>query len=245
RIFIQVGLFIVTFVSTTFAGSEWVYGRSIWFTPDYSWSDFLSGMEYSIPFLVILTVHEFGHYFTAMYHRIKSSLPYYLPIPPLPFLPFSFGTLGAVIRLRQRVFSKKQNFDIGLSGPLAGFIVALGILFYGFLTLPEPEYIFTVHPEYEQYGLDYADHVYQDQSKVIDVVIGKNLLFLFFEHYVADPERMPNPHEIMHYPVIFAGFLSLLFTFMNLLPVGQLDGGHIAYGLFGFRRHRIIASFVF
>ena len=102
------------------------------------------------------------------------------------------------------------------------------ILFYGFTHLPEPEYIFQIHPEYEQYGLRYADYVYENQQEsIIDITIGKNLLFLFFENFVADPARVPNPHEIMHYPFIFAGFLSLVFTFLNLLPIGQLDGGHV------------------
>ena len=242
RVLLQLGLFIITFITTTLAGAEWAYGRSI-FAPDYSWSDFLSGLEFSIPFLLILTVHEFGHYFVARYHKVKVTLPYYLPMPPLPF---SIGTMGALIRLREKVYSKKQNFDIGLAGPLAGFVTALVILFYGFTHLPEPEYIFQIHPEYEQYGLSYADYVYENQKEsIIDITIGKNLLFLFFENYVADPARVPNPHEIMHYPFIFAGFLSLVFTFLNLLPIGQLDGGHVSYGLFGFKIHRIIASVIF
>ena len=242
RVLLQLGLFIITFITTTLAGAEWTYGRSV-FVKNYSWSDFLSGLEYSIPFLLILTVHEFGHYFAARYHKVKVTFPYYLPMPPLPF---SIGTMGALIRLREKVYSKKQNFDIGFAGPLAGFVAALVILFYGFTHLPEPEYIFQIHPEYEQYGLNYADYVYQNQKEsIIDITIGKNLLFLFFENFVADPARVPNPHEIMHYPVIFAGFLSLVFTFLNLLPIGQLDGGHVAYGLFGFKLHRLIASIIF
>ena len=242
RVLIQLALFITTFITTSLAGAEWTYGRSV-FMPDYSWQDFFSGMEFSIPFLLILTVHEFGHYFIAMYHKVKATLPYYIPIPPLPF---SIGTMGAVIRLREKVYSKKQNFDIGLAGPLAGFVVALIILFYGFTHLPEPEYIFQIHPEYEQYGLNYADVVYQDQKEnTIDIIIGRNLLFVFFENFVADPARVPNPHEIMHYPLLFAGFLSLVFTFLNLLPIGQLDGGHVVYGLFGYKIHRIIASAIF
>jgi membrane-associated protease RseP (regulator of RpoE activity) len=211
--------------------------------PDYSWQDFLSGLEFSIPFLLILTVHEFGHYFVAMYHKVKATLPYYLPMPPLPF---SIGTMGAVIRMREKVYSKKQNFDIGIAGPLAGFVVALIVLFYGFTHLPEPEYIFQIHPEFEQYGPNYADVVYENQKEnTIDPVIGRNLLFMFFENFVADPTRVPNPHEVMHYPFLFAGFLSLVFTFLNLLPIGQLDGGHVVYGLFGYKIHRIIASAIF
>lgn len=244
RVLLQVGLFIATFITTTIAGAEWAYGRSV-LMPDYSWNDFFSGLEFSIPFLLFLTFHEFGHYFTARFHKIKVTLPYYLPVPTF-LVPNPIGTLGAVIRIRERIYSKTQNFDIGLSGPVAGFIVGIATLFYGFTHLPEPEYIFQFHPEYEQYGLDYADYVYENQKEnTMDLTIGKNLIFLFFENYVADPARVPNPHEIMHYPVIFAGFLALVFTFLNLFPIGQLDGGRVIYGLFGFRIHRIIASVFF
>lgn len=244
RVLLQVGLFIATFITTTIAGAELAYGRYV-LMPDYTWADFFSGLEFSVPFLLFLTVHEFGHYFMARYHKVKVTLPYYIPIPPM-ILPVSIGTLGAVIRIREKIYSKKQNFDIGLAGPLAGFIIAVVVLFYGFTHLPEPSYIFKFHPEYETYGLNYADHVYENPKvNTMDMMIGKNLLFLFFEKYVADPSRVPNPHEIMHYPVILAGFLSLVFTFLNLLPVGQLDGGHIVYGLFGYRIHRIIASVFF
>jgi membrane-associated protease RseP (regulator of RpoE activity) len=244
RVLIQLGLFVTTFITTTLAGAELSFGRSI-LMDDYSWSDFYSGLEFSVPFLLILTVHEFGHYFVALYHKVKVTLPYYIPIPPVIF-PLSIGTLGALIRIREKIYSKKQNFDIGLAGPLAGFAVALIVLFYGFTHLPEPEYIYQFHPEYEPYGLNYADVVYKNQKEnTVDIIVGKNLLFLFFEKFVADPSRVPNPHEIFHYPIIFAGFLSLVFTFLNLFPIGQLDGGHVVYGLFGYKTHRIIASIFF
>ena len=242
RVIIQAALFIATVITTTLAGAEWTYGRSV-FIPGYSWQDFFSGLQFSIPFLLILTVHEFGHYFTAMYHKVGATLPYYIPIPPFPF---SIGTMGALIRLRSKVHSKKQNFDIGIAGPLAGFAMAMIVLFYGFTHLPEPEYIFQIHPEYEKHGLNYAATVYENQpDNIIDVTMGKNLLFLFFENFIADPARVPNPHEIMHYPILFAGYLSLVFTCLNLLPIGQLDGGHVVYGLFGFKIHRIIATVFF
>ena len=82
RVLLQIGLFVITFITTTIAGAEWTYGKSI-YAPTYTWSDFLSGLEFSIPFLLILTVHEFGHYFMTRYHKIKVSLPYYLPMPPI------------------------------------------------------------------------------------------------------------------------------------------------------------------
>jgi membrane-associated protease RseP (regulator of RpoE activity) len=241
RVLVQIILFLLTLASTTFAGSVFVYS-GLSESQEYSWSDFFHGFEYSIPFLLILTAHEFGHYFMAKYHKVSASLPYYIPTPP--FL-FPFGTLGAVIRLRSKVYSKKQNFDIGLAGPLAGMVAALVVLYYGFTHLPEPEYIFKIHPDYEQYGLNYADHVYNKPPGLGDLIIGKNLLFLFFENFVADPTRVPNPHEIMHYPYLLAGFLSLMFTSLNLLPIGQLDGGHVVYGLFGYRIHKIIATCTF
>jgi len=235
-------LFIVTFITTTLAGAEWTYGKSV-FMPDYTWADFVSGLPYSICFLTILTCHEFGHYFTAIYYRIKTTLPYYIPLPPLPLF---LGTLGALIRIKERITSNKQQFDVGIAGPLAGFVVAIVFLIYGFVTLPPPEHIFQFHPEYRQYGLDYASHVYQVVPPgTIDVLIGKNMLFVFLEKLFADPVRMPNPHEIMHYPFLFAGFLSLVFTCANLLPIGQLDGGHVLYGMVGYRRHRIAATGIY
>jgi membrane-associated protease RseP (regulator of RpoE activity) len=244
------GLFIATFITTTFAGAELCFGRSVQ-GPNFTWDDFKLGMEFSIPLLLFLTCHEFGHYFTAIYHKVKSSLPYYLPVPPVPM--FNIGTLGAVIRLRSRPDSNVQFFDIGIAGPIAGFVMALMILFYGFKTLPPAEHIFSIHPEYKQYGLDYADHVYEPEfyqkelaekkiPATLDIFVGKNLAYIFFETYVADPSRVPNVHEVIHYPVLLAGLISLLFTALNLFPIGQLDGGQAVYGMFGDKRHRLVGS---
>ena len=241
---IHSSLFILTLITTTLAGAEWTHGKSV-LIPGYTWEDFYSGLPYALCFLTILTAHEFGHYFTARYYGVRTTLPYFIPLPPFPMM---FGTLGALIRIKQRVKSTQQNFDIGIAGPLAGFVVAIGFLWYGFTHLPPPEYIFTIHPEYERYGLNYAQYVYQPeflQQGTLDVFLGKNLLFLFFENFVADPARLPNVHEIIHYPFLFAGFLSLVFTSINLLPIGQLDGGHVLYGLAGYKWHRRIATGIF
>jgi membrane-associated protease RseP (regulator of RpoE activity) len=248
RIIIQVVLFIATFITTTMAGAEWVYGRSI-FSKDYSLDDFYLGFSFSIPLILILTVHEFGHYFMAMYHRIKTSLPYYIPIPPIPFL-FSFGTFGAVIRLRERPHTTRQTFDIGIAGPIAGFVIAVILLVYGFKTLPPADYIYQFHPEYEQYGTKYPDYAYNYDSlkpgeEVMDLQIGKSLIFVLAENLVDDPTRIPNMRELMHYPLLFAVYFALFVTSLNLLPIGQLDGGHVLYGLFGFKKHKVIASVFF
>lgn len=242
-------LFAVTFITTTLAGAEFTFGKPIivvttegvFVNWGYTWADFAAGLPYSICFLSILTAHEFGHYFVALYYRVKVTLPYYIPLPP----GFMLGTMGALIRLKSPVRSTKENFDIGIAGPLAGFVVAVGFLWYGYAHLPPADYVFQFHPEYEQYGRDYAKYVYQPDNMpngVLDITIGRNLMLMFFESFVGDPARIPNMHEIMHYPFLFAGYLSLVFTCLNLLPIGQLDGGHVLYGLVGFKTHRIIAT---
>lgn len=234
--FIQAILFILTVICTTLVGAQLIVVKAF---DVLTFPEFLTGLYYSVPFLGFLTVHEFGHYFTARYHRVKVTLPYYIP------LFFGIGTMGAFIRIKEQIKSRKEFFDIGIAGPLAGFVVALGVLYYGFTHLPPQEYIFEVHPEYEQYGLDYADHVYDDEN-MIGFALGTNLIFEFFKHYVVeDPALIPNPYEMMHYPWLFAGFLATFFTALNLIPIGQLDGGHVLYGLIGYKKHKVVSSVLF
>jgi membrane-associated protease RseP (regulator of RpoE activity) len=224
-------LFIATVISTTLAGAEWMTGGFFLFVKDtLGLKDFWQGFHFSIPFLAFLTFHEFGHYFMARYYQIRVSLPYYIPVW-LSGLS-SIGTMGAVIRLKDKPKNNLQYFDVGIAGPLAGFMVALGVLWYGFTHLPHPSHIYSIHPDYAKYGLDYAKHVYQDKTG--QIAIGNSLIFSFFKNYVAsNPAWVPNSFEIMHYPYLFAGFLGLFFTSLNLLPIGQLDGGHILSGLLG------------
>ncbi len=235
----------LTLVTTTISGAEWMTGRALLFYgPGLSVEEVFSGLMFSVPFLGILTFHEFGHYLTARYYQIKVTLPTYIPFW-LGFIgiPFAIGTFGAFIRILEPVRSRKQYFDIGIAGPLAGFVVALVVLYYGFTHLPAPEHIFSIHPEYMQYGLNYADHVYKEEGIF---KLGDNIIFWFFRNYVAsDPALVPNPYEIIHYPLIFAGFLSLFFTAMNLIPIGQLDGGHVLYGLVGSKNHSRISVILY
>ena len=240
---IQLLLFILTLITTTLAGAEWQFGRFVGLEEHpLTWEYFWRGMWFSGPLLGFLTAHEFGHYLMAKRHRVRVTLPYYLPL----WLGFLFlhtiGTMGAFIRIKEAISTRKKYFDIGIAGPLAGFVVALGILFYGFTHLPPPEYIFQVHPDYEQYGLDYAQYVY-DQPE--SMYLGTMLLFDFFKEYVAQPDRVPNAYEIIHYPWLFAGFLALFVTALNLIPIGQLDGGHILYGLIGYKNHQRISAILF
>ena len=234
-------LFLLTLTTTTLAGAEWMTGKTFFaehpgsllgYATQLSQAEILRGLWFSLPFLGVLTVHEFGHYFTARHYRVRATLPFYIPF----FTGFfnTIGTFGAVIRIKDRIFSRREFFDIGLAGPLAGFLVAVPVLIYGFTHLPDPlEYVFRIHPEYRAYGADYARHVYQSGD---GMTLGKPLLYRLLEAGFADPARLPPPNELMHYPVLLAGALALFFTALNLLPIGQLDGGHILYGLLGYRR---------
>lgn len=216
-------------------------GKSVLFESGLNWREFWMGLQFSVPFLGVLTVHEFGHYFTGKFYHIRLTLPYYIPF----WLgPGSIGTMGAFIRIKSPLRSRQEYFDVGIAGPLAGFVLAIGVIWYGFTHLPPPEHIFTIHPEYRQYGLEYAKYAYKDLD--ISFALGKNLLFRLFESYVVtDPARIPNAYEMAHYPFLFAGYLSLFFTALNLIPIGQLDGGHILFSLIGYRRHAIVSPILF
>ncbi|SHK87824.1 site-2 protease family protein [Hymenobacter psychrotolerans] len=240
RYALHLGLFLLTLLTTTLAGAEWMTGNFTFGSPTLTQAEILRGLWFSVPFLGVLAVHEFGHYFTARRNSVRASLPFFIPF--FTGLFSTIGTFGAVIRIKDRIFSRREFFDIGLAGPLAGFLVAVPVLIYGFLSLPPAEYVFQVHPEYQQYGADYARYVYQGGQ---GLTLAKPLLYQGLEYLFADPARLPHPNELTHYPVLLAGALALFFTALNLLPIGQLDGGHILYGLLGAQRFNRLSAVLF
>lgn len=265
---IQIVLFIVTVLTTTLAGTEWAIGRFLLF--GMTWEDFLYGFHFSVPFLLILTVHEFGHYFTARYHKISVTLPYYIPMW-FGFMGMaSIGTMGAFIRIKEHILSRTKYFDVGVSGPIAGFIVAIFFLIYGFNTLPETEYIYEIHPEYEVFGEDFESRMMGLDTVILkkdlnperlsyemlpdsihtgrggSVYFGDNLLMKWGRAYLAPDDRyVPSSKELMHYPYLLAAYLAFFFTALNLLPIGQLDGGHVIFGLVGSKNHALISRIMF
>ncbi|MCU0345109.1 MAG: site-2 protease family protein, partial [Ignavibacterium sp.] len=221
---IHIGLFIVTFITTTLAGVEWTTGQ----LPPYEFDLLAKGLPYSISILLIITFHEFGHYFAARFHQIRTTLPFYIPFPPIPYF-INFGTMGAVIRTKSPIYSKKVMFDIGIAGPLSGFIICLGILIYGFTHVPSIDYLLNIHPDYfsPNYGKD-----------GLQLVFGDTLLFSFFRYIFVNTDTFfPPMSEVYHYPYLVSGWFGLLITSMNMIPVGQLDGGHISYTMFGNKTH--------
>lgn len=251
RYWLHLLLFALTLISTVYAGMMWVprlgqYGEAetmslLFVSVPEAWV--LDGLRYAIPFLGFLTVHEFGHYFAARHHRVRTSLPYYIPFPWN-----GIGNFGAVISIRQAIPSTRKLFDIGVAGPLAGFVVALAVTLYGFATLPPPEYLLDL-PGHEalkeyirQHGTFPATPPASPDSATI-IVVGQTPLYWFLSQFFA---HVPPMYEMYHYPVLFAGWLGLFFTALNLLPVGQLDGGHVLYALVGAEWHRWLArAFVF
>ncbi len=208
----HVVLFVLTFVTTTLAGSFFYasYASELGnATPTLTITGLLlHGLWYSGGVLAILGAHEFGHYFACRYYGVDASLPYFIPL----WLPIGMpmpGTLGAVIRIRQPIASKRQFFDIGIAGPIAGFLIIVPVLVIGMsqstvVTLPEN---FT--------GWQF----------------GEPLLFRLvaqlFHGTLADGQSL-NVH-----PAGWAAWFGLLATALNLCPVSQLDGGHISYAVFG------------
>lgn len=236
RVAFHLFLFVLTFLSCTFTGLQ-LMGKSAVHTE--FWPLFWDGIPYAIGLLSFLTVHEFGHYFAARHHRIKTTLPYYIPMPFFVLV----GTMGAVISIKQRISLTHELFDVGVAGPLAGFVVALVCLIIGLATLPQPDYLFNFggHDEIHQHIRDYGNYPQNPLPGTGEgetIILGQTLLFwllsLGFEH-------VPPMFELYHFPFLYAGWLALLFTALNLMPVGQLDGGHILYALVGYQKHKRIA----
>ncbi|MEZ4314629.1 MAG: site-2 protease family protein, partial [Polyangiaceae bacterium] len=168
-----------------------------------------SGWKFAVPLMSILLVHELGHFFAARYHRVPASLPFFIPLP----LVSPFGTMGAVIGMRGRIRSRNALLDIGAAGPLAGLVVAIPVIVIGLMTskvsVPEPD-------------------SWQE---------GQSLLYLLLKRVVIG--EIPVDRDVMLNSVAFAGWSGLFVTALNLLPVGQLDGGHVAYALFGPTQNRV------
>ncbi len=209
-LFRYVLLFVLTVLTTTYAGqlhyASFVVGFSDRSLDLSAWSLFAHGLWYSVSILAILGCHEFGHYYACRYYRVDASAPFFLPAP----LPIT-GTLGAFIRIRQPIPSKRALFDIGIAGPIAGFVVAVPLLLVGM-------YLSTVI----QVPTDFEGSVLE---------LGEPLLFKFAAWLTFG--SLPAGYTVNMHPIAFAAWFGLLATSLNLIPIGQLDGGHISYAVLG------------
>jgi membrane-associated protease RseP (regulator of RpoE activity) len=210
RVWLHVVLLLLTILTTTAVGID----RYLAFQADYTALNVpaltlrlvLNGLWYSATILAILGCHELGHYFACRYYEVDASLPFFLPFP----IAIS-GTLGAVIRIREPIPRKHMLFDIGIAGPIAGFMVALPALFIGVA----------------------MSHLAKVPTNFVGADLGEPLLFQLAEKLFWG--TIPDGYSINLHPVAFAAWFGLLATVWNLFPAGQLDGGHISYALLGRR----------
>ena len=171
----------------------------------------VGGSAYSFGIILILLGHEMGHYFMSRRYGIKATLPFFLPFPLPPF-----GTLGAVIRMESTVSSRKALFDTGVAGPFTSLLLSIPAIVI---------------------GLRLSEVIPTSQIKEGALRLADPLLFSFIQRLVMG--EVQQGYDILIHPIGYAGWVGLFVTALNLLPVGQLDGGHIAYALFG-RKSRAI-----
>jgi len=201
-------LFALTVITTLFAGAI-QQGANPFREP----LSLAAGIPFSFTLLAILLTHEFGHYFTSRYHKVPATLPYFIPAPSF------IGTFGAFIRMTSPILRKKAIFDIGISGPIAGFVVAIVAVVV---------------------GLDLSTVV--KESSFEGLKLGSPLVFSWLSQLIlGDPGE---GYDILLHPVAFAGWIGLFVTSLNLIPMGQLDGGHVVYALFGKKQWFVSVSMI-
>ncbi|OGW39283.1 MAG: hypothetical protein A2Y97_08570 [Nitrospirae bacterium RBG_13_39_12] len=208
--FLHLLLFIITLFSTLVAGA-FMTGIDILKEPEKIYK----GLPFAVTLMTILMSHELSHYFASKKHRVKATLPYFIPAPTF------IGTLGAVIKMKSPIITRKALVDIGSSGPIVGFMVSV---------------IATV------IGLNMSEIVKLANTEGA-LSFGDSILFSFLSRLILGVT--PAGYDILLHPIAFAGWIGFFITSINLLPVGQLDGGHIVYALFGENLHKKTSNLFF
>ena len=179
--------------------------------------ELFKGIPFSFTLMFILGTHEFGHYYYAQKHKVDATLPYFIPAPPFLFL---IGTFGAFIKIKSPIYRKDALLQIGAAGPIAGFVIAVPALIIGLL----------------------LSDVVEKNNIQGALILGDSILMKILT-WITHPKLM-DTQDIMLHPIAFAGWIGLLVTMLNLLPIGQLDGGHVAYAMFG-KKQRLIGQIAF
>jgi membrane-associated protease RseP (regulator of RpoE activity) len=216
RVWLHVLLVALTIATTTYAGAyhwaSFALEPSELLRVQVSAGFLLHGLWFSGTVLIILGCHELGHYFACRYYNVDASLPFFIPLP----IPLT-GTMGAFIRIREPIPQKRMLFDIGIAGPLAGFAVAVPLLFVGV-------WMSRISPDYNPADLP---------PGLISYSLGEPLLYKAASALVWG--NVPAGQSLNMHPVAFGAWFGLLATALNLFPIGQLDGGHISYAVLGRR----------
>lgn len=172
---------------------------------------FVAGFWYAFPLVSILLTHEMGHFVMSRYYGVDATLPFFIPFPLSPF-----GTFGAIIKMKGFIPSRKALFDIGVGGPIAGLVLTFPAIYFG-LKISRVVPIHSFHGQ----GL----------------ILGDSLLFKGLEYLALGP--IPKGYDVELHPAAYAGWVGLFVTALNLLPIGQLDGGHVLYAMFGPRSLKV------
>lgn len=242
-------LFLFTGISVVFAGTIFEYRGPLTSDLDQLLPHLLPtlyrGMAFAGTLLAILLAHEFGHYLAARYHRSAVTLPYFIPFPFSPF-----GTMGAFIQLKEPPKNKRILLDIGIAGPLAGLVIAIPLLFLG-LYLSQTDRLPLFLAQGQAISLEGNSILYLLMKYIVfgewlpapGNFAGMNPLIYWLRYFFTGQPVPFGAVDVLLHPVAWAGWAGLLITALNLIPAGQLDGGHILYSLFG-RRSRIVLPFV-
>lgn len=210
-------LLVATLVTTTLAGVR-LAGGVEYNTVVSNPAVLLKGLPYALGLLTILGIHELGHYLTARFYKIRSTLPYFIP------MPFFLGTFGAFIQMRSPIPNRKALFDVSIGGPLAGFVATLPLLLWGLAN----SQVVPLTEKTELLNLDTLN----PKSSILLALLSK----------LALGSQLTSTSAIDLHPIAVAGFLGLIVTALNLMPVGQLDGGHIVHAMLGQRTAVVIGQ---
>jgi len=219
----NIGLYIATFVTVALAG--WNIIKNQYTTYEFQGNLGLEIFLFTISLMGILTIHELGHFFVSRMKKVDVTLPYFIPIPSIPGVFETLGTFGALIRQKEQISTRDDLFDIGFAGPIAGFLITIPIMIIGL-------------------RLTYVVDIPTDLPEVDLTQIPTILLFDGFVWFGAVtgiiPYFDPTTQTIVQHPVLIAGYIGLILTGLNLMPAGQLDGGHTTRAIFGDVPHRIL-----
>lgn len=237
-------LFILTLLSVWVTGGLYALGADFnGFNLESITAILTEGWPFAISILAILGAHEMGHYFAGRKHKVNVSLPYFIPLPIIS----PFGTMGAFINMKSVPKNQKQLFDIGVAGPLSGLIVAIPVLLIG-LSLSEVQPLPTIMPEGMAFQIEGNSILYLLSKYVIfgsflpsPASFGETTPFLYWIKYFFTGQPIPlGGMDVMLHQVAWAGWAGILVTALNLIPVGQLDGGHILNSLLGKNARKVV-----
>jgi membrane-associated protease RseP (regulator of RpoE activity) len=233
RIWGNILAFILTVLSVTFAGAFFFSTGAIPSSIN-GWVTFMaSGLTFAIPLMTILVFHEFGHYLAGRYHKTAVTLPFFIPFP----ISY-FGTMGAFIQLKEPPRNRRILLDIGIAGPLAGLLVAIPVLILGLYLSPVERLPFAlpVGQIFEGNSILYLLLKFLVKGQLLPQPLtygGLNPILYWIKYFFTGSPLPAGGLDVTINPIVWAGWAGLLVTCLNLIPAGQLDGGHILYVLIG------------